>query len=94
MKQKALTAISALMLFIPWTILPLRTFPWALKSPTAEILIGAYAAFMIFSGIFTFLAYQKGKAQSNLMKLCAVINSVDAVVVIAAFCMMIAGQIK
>lgn len=33
MKNKILTAISTIMLFVPWTILPLRTFDWALESP-------------------------------------------------------------
>lgn len=53
MKEKILTAVSTLMIFIPWTILPLRTFDWALESPAAEIIIYIYAAFMVFSGIFT-----------------------------------------
>lgn len=35
MKNKILTAISTIMLFVPWTILPLRTFDWALESPVA-----------------------------------------------------------
>ena len=39
MKNKILTAISTIMLFIPWTILPLRTFDWALESPVAEIMV-------------------------------------------------------
>ena len=48
MKNKILTAISTIMLFVPWTILPLRTFDWALESPVAEIMISCYAAFMIW----------------------------------------------
>ena len=57
MKEKLYTSIATLMLLIPWTILPLRTFDWALKSPVAEIMIYSYAAFMIFSGIFSILVY-------------------------------------
>ena len=57
MKEKILTAVSTLMIFIPWTILPLRTCSWALESPAAEIIIYSYAAFMVFSGIFTLLSY-------------------------------------
>lgn len=67
MKNKVLTAISTIMLFIPWTILPLRRFDWALESPTAEIIIFSYAAFMIFSGIFSILTYIKGKVKSKLI---------------------------
>ena len=65
MKNKILTAISTIMLFIPWTILPLRTFDWALESPVAEIMVYSYAAFMIFSGIFSILSYTKGKVKSK-----------------------------
>ena len=36
MKNKILTTISTIMLFVPWTILPLRMFDWALESPVAE----------------------------------------------------------
>ena len=79
MKNKILTAVSVIMMFVPWTILPLRTFDWALESPAAEIIIYSYAAFMIFSGIFSILAYTKGKAKSKLMQVCAAINSIYAV---------------
>lgn len=79
MKNKILTAISTIMLFIPWTILPLRLFDWALQSPTAEIMISCYAAFMIFSGIFTILSYTRGRVQGSLMKICLVINNLYAV---------------
>lgn len=53
MKNKLLIGIATLLLFLPWTILPLRTLPWALASPAAEIMISCYAAFMIFGGIFS-----------------------------------------
>ncbi|MDE5780445.1 MAG: hypothetical protein K2I03_03075 [Lachnospiraceae bacterium] len=79
MKNKILTAVSAIMLFVPWTILPLRTFDWALESPVAEIMIACYAAFMIFSGVFTIISYVKAKAQNNLMKVCLIVNSLYAV---------------
>ena len=79
MKTKILTTVSTIMLFVPWTILPLRTFDWALESPVAEIVIACYAAFMIFSGVFTIISYIQAKAQSNLMKVCLVVNSLYAV---------------
>lgn len=79
MKNKILTAVSAITLFVPWTILPLRTFDWALESPVAEIMIACYAAFMIFSGAFTIISYAKAKVQNNLMKACLVVNSLYAV---------------
>lgn len=89
MKNKILTAVSAIMLFVPWTILPLRTFDWALELPAAEIMIACYAVFMIFSGAFTIISYVKAKAQNNLMKLCLIVNGLYAVAGIAFLGMMI-----
>lgn len=93
MKNKILTAISTIMLFVPWTILPLRTFEWALESPVAEIMIACYAAFMIFSGVFTIVSYVKAKAQNNLMKICLIVNGLYAVGGVAVFGMMILPKI-
>lgn len=81
------------MVIVPWTIIPLRTFDWALVSPTAEIMISSYAAFMVFSGIFTIISYVKSKAQNTLMKICLLINNVYAVGGIAAFIMMVLPKI-
>lgn len=89
MKNKILTLVSTIMLFVPWTILPLRTNQWALESPTAEIIISCYAAFMIFSGIFTIISYVKAKAQNHLMKVCLIINSLYMAGGAAAFAMML-----
>ena len=74
MKEKILTAVSTLMILIPWTILPLRTCSWALESPAAEIIIYSYAAFMVFSGIFTLLSYTTAGVKNILMKICLVIT--------------------
>ena len=92
MKNKLLTAISTIMLFIPWTILPIRTFDWALESPVAEIMISCYAIFMIFSGVFTTVSYVKAKVQNNLMKLCLIVNGLYAVGGLAVFWMMISPE--
>lgn len=89
MKNKICTAIATIMLFVPWTILPLRTFDWALKSPVAEIMIYSYAAFMIFSGIFSILAYTKGKVKNKWMQVCVAINSIYTVGAIAIIAMSI-----
>ena len=83
MKEKILTAVSTLMIFIPLTILPLRTFDWALESPAAEIIVYSYAAFMIFSGIFTLLSYTTAGVKNNLMKICLVITLMYAVGAVA-----------
>lgn len=93
MKNTILTLISTLMLFVPWTILPLRTNAWALESPAAEIMIASYAVFMIFSGIFTLTAYLKAHVQNSLLKVCLVINGMYAVGGAAALTMMVIPEI-
>lgn len=87
MKNKILTTVSVIMLFIPWTILPLRgNFQWALDY--ADIMIPCYGVFMIFSGVFTILSYVRAKAQNNVMKVCLIVNSLYAVGGAAALGMM------
>lgn len=88
MTNKFLNAVSVLMMLVPWTILPLRSFEWALESPVAEIMISCYAAFMIFSGIFTIYIYVKRNMRNNLMKVCLIVNGLYAVFGIAAFGLM------
>lgn len=89
MKNKILTGICTIMLFVPWSILPLRANEWALKSPAAEIMISCYAVFMIFTGVFTIISYGKAKVQNNLMKICLVVNSLYLAAGFAVFGMMV-----
>ncbi|MDE7310150.1 MAG: hypothetical protein K2N87_00755 [Eubacterium sp.] len=79
MKKWIYTTACTITLFLPWTLLYLRTFDWALKSPTAEILIYSYAAFMIASGIFAVFAYAKGGIRHKWMQVCVAINGMYAV---------------
>lgn len=74
MKDKIVTVVCTLMIFFPWTILPLRTSDWALESPVAEIMICSYAVVMILAGIFTICSYVKAKVQNPLMKVCVMVN--------------------
>ena len=78
MKNKILTIISTIMIFVPWTILILRQNAWALQSPTAEITIGCYIVFMILSGIFSIICYTKGNVKNKLMQVSLVINCIYA----------------
>ncbi len=76
MKDKILTAVSTVMLFVPWSLILLRSLcDWAMHSPAAEILIYCYMALMVFSGVFTILSYFRAKIRNNLMKVCLVVNS-------------------
>lgn len=95
MKQSmrgVLTAISSIMMFLPWTIFIVRENAWALESPAAEIVIGSYAAYMIFAGVFTFGVYMKGRVQNSLMKICLVVNELYAVAGVMALVMMTVGK--
>ena len=76
-------SMSMIMLFIPWTILILRTNDWAIESPTAEVMIISYAGFMVFSGIFTIITYLKIDRKA-MMKICLLIHCLYAVIGIAA----------
>ena len=84
MKSKVLTAVSTAMIFVPWTILP--------ESPTAEIMVSCYAVFMIFSGIFTLIAYNKAGVKNALMKICLVINMMYTVAGVIFLIMMLATR--
>lgn len=91
MKNKVLTMVCAIMVLIPWTILPLRIhFQWALDY--AHIMIPCYAVFMIFIAIFTITSYVKVKVQNTFMKICLVINGIYGVFGIGAIAMMIAQK--
>ena len=75
------------MLFVPWTILPLRMlFQWALVY--AHIMIPCYGAFMIFGAIFTIVSYTAAKVRNNLMKICLVIHSLYGFFALVVFCLM------
>ncbi|MDN6731802.1 MAG: hypothetical protein L0L58_10745 [Tetragenococcus koreensis] len=75
MKDKLINIIDSLVVLIPWTILPIRMFDWALKSPNAENIILGYAIFMIIGGVFTILTYPRVDEKSNLLKIYLVVNS-------------------
>ena len=88
MKEKILTGICVFLLLVPWTIFPLRTFPWALESPAAEIIITCYALVMAASCVVTLAAYCAGNAKNLLMKICCVVSTLYGV-----FGVMVLGMI-
>ena len=79
MKDKILTAVSALMILVPWTIFPLRTNQWALEMPAARIIIILYAVTMILGGIFSGICYGELKVRNPVMKICLAVNLAYAV---------------
>ncbi len=92
LKNRVLIVICTMMLFIPWTLLPLRIwFRWAAEH--TDVMIPCYAAFMIFSGIFTILSYFQANAQSKLMRVCLVVNSLYASMGVAVLGLIIYPEI-
>lgn len=75
MKNKWIHLINSVIILLPWTILPVRMFDWALESPNAQNIILGYAIFMILGGIFTIASYSKVTEKDNFLKLSLVINS-------------------
>lgn len=88
MKTKIYTTVSTIMLFIPWGLLFLRRYDWALQMPIAKILISGCAALMIAGGVFSVIVYAKGNVRHLWMQICMIIHMLYAAVGIAAFCMM------
>lgn len=74
MKKIIVTLLNVILVFIPWSILYLRTFSWALISPTAKIIICCYAAFMVMSAIVSLLSYFVFKVKNIFMKILLFIN--------------------
>lgn len=66
MKTKIYTTVSTIMLFIPWGLLFLRRYDWALQMPMAKILISGCAALMIAGGVFSVIVYAKGNVPPPL----------------------------
>lgn len=79
MKKSIYTGVCTLTLFLPWTLLFLRTFDWALESPAAEILIYSYGAFMVASGLLAVFVYTKGGVRNKWMQVCVVVNGIYGV---------------
>ena len=65
--KKIITFISLIMVFLPWTIFPLRTNPWALQSPAAEIIVYSYAAlYDLLRSVYHYsLCQRQGKKQGH-----------------------------
>ena len=88
MKQVVCTAISSLLILVPWTIFPLRSNAWAPESPAAQIIVFLYALEMILGGVFTGVSYKKLLVRNMIMKICLVIHMTYAMFGAAAILLM------
>lgn len=74
MKGNVVNIMNSLIVLVPWAIIPIRKFDWALVTPNAERIILGFAIFMMIGGIFTIVTYPKGR-KNNYSRICLVINS-------------------
>lgn len=94
MKEKVLTALSVIALFVPFTIFSIRENEWALKSPTAEIMIASYAVFMILCGVFAIFLYKKENIKNTVMKISLTANCIYMTGGVIAIAMMISTALS
>ena len=87
--QKNVSLVSTILLLFPWTILPLRTFVWALETPAAQIIVICYALLMIFSGFFTIHMYRTGRGKGLWMQICTIVCVIYAAAAVAILALMV-----
>lgn len=93
-KITPLSVINFLLIFVPWTILPLRQNKFALEAPYAEIIIGIYSLFILAAFIFSLLLYTKKKMRDILSSIALIVNGIYAVGVVGIICISIPNWIK
>lgn len=89
MKQKLLTIISSLLVLLPWLSLLLKKWSKLPGTLAVDITILVCAVLLILIGIFTILAYCKGRVQNAVMKICLIINSIYALCGVTTIGMML-----
>ena len=93
-KITASSVVSFLLLFVAWTILPLRRNRFALESPNAQLIIAAYGAFILAAFIFSLVLYGKKKRRDILTSIALIVNGVYTAGVVGMVCMSLPGWFK
>lgn len=94
MKNRLFTIMNIFFIFVPWSILPLRTNAWALESPAAQIIIASYALFMVGCGVFAIFCYTRQGIRHTIMKICLVVHLLYMAGGGTALIMMLPGLIQ
>jgi len=68
--------LAILFTVLPWTILWVRTFDFALESPMAERIIGAYLGLIAIGFIISLIAYVKKEGRPGLLTGALLINGI------------------
>lgn len=77
MKQiKPLSVLNFILAFVPWTILILRQYDFALQSPAAELIIAAYCVYIAAAFVFSLILYAKKKMRDVLCGIALVLNGI------------------
>lgn len=77
-KITPLSAVSLVTVLIPWTILYVRTYEFALRSPWAEIIIGIYCGVILLLFAFSLFVYAGKKHKDILAALAVTIHGIYA----------------
>lgn len=75
-KITLLSVINFILIFVPWSIIYLRQYEFALESPNAEMIIACYSIFIIASFIFSLVLYTYKKKRDVLSSIALIINGV------------------
>lgn len=75
-KISFLSFINFILIFVPWSIIYLRQYEFALESPNAEMIIAGYSIFIIASFIFSLVLYTYKKKRDVLSSIALFINGV------------------
>ena len=95
MKQiRPLSVFNFILILVPWTILILRQYDFALQSPTAEIIIAAYCVFIAAAFTFSVTMYAKKKMRDVLSSIALVVNSIYLAGVVGLVCISLPGWLQ
>lgn len=78
-KISAMSVISLMTVLLPWTILYVRTYDFALVSPWAEIIIGIYSLLILCFFAFSAFVYFGKKRKDVIAALALMVNGIYAV---------------
>lgn len=95
MKQvRPLSVLNLILTFVPWTILILRQYDFALQSPGAEIIIAIYCVYIAAAFAFSLYLYKKKNMRDVLSGIALVLNSIYLAGVLVLVCMSIPSWIQ
>jgi hypothetical protein len=94
MKQiRPLSVLNLILTFVPWTILILRQYDFALQSPAAEIIITVYCIYIAGAFAFSLYLHTKKNMRDILSGIALILNSIYLAGALVMICMSIPSWI-